>query len=213
MRTRTAGAVKQGKAIERRAARTRGRGELAGWRSHTFSDGVCSVTLTTTLGTEAVERLRTRLRELCARGCERLIVDVTAAVEPAGEVPHLLADVLARQAPSCEMVVVMPRGSRLDRLLPARVAVVWSLTDARRLLAAQPPNGRSAPGEGIPPRERHVLAVRQALRWVEQIAGTGDYDSALRGLANIERVDGTLPEDWQARRRAWLAASEEQAAS
>jgi hypothetical protein len=63
----------------------------------------------------------------------------------------------------------------------------------------------------LSPRDRHALAVRQALRWAEQAAGTGDYERALRALRTIERVDGQLPAPWQERRRAWTAAVHEQA--
>lgn len=191
-----------------------GRGADAGWRSHTFADGVCSITLTGALDRGAADRLAGRLRELCERGCDRLIVDVSAAVAPAMQAPGLLAAVFRSYPLSAEVVVVTSRSSVLDGLLPARVAVAWCLSDARRLLG-QPSNGRGgrAPASTIGAEDRHVLAVRQALRWASQTAGTGDYEGALRGLATIERVEGRLPERWQARRRAWLAASREQAAS
>ncbi|HZV73941.1 MAG TPA: hypothetical protein VFF79_09530 [Conexibacter sp.] len=188
----------------------------AGWRSHTFSDGVCSITLTTALDAGAAERLRGRLRELRERGCDRLIVDVTAAVQPGARAPGLLAAVFQEHTSSCEVVVVTARGSVLDGLLPARVAVAWSLSDARRLLALLPERhsgrARPAPAGAIGAEDRHTLAVRQALRWAAQTAGRGDYDNALRGLATIERVEGALPDDWEERRQVWLAASREQAA-
>ena len=111
----------------------------------------------------------------------------------------------------CEVVVVVPHGSVLDGLLPASVAVAWSLSDARRLLAVDPVLEQPAPADGIAAGDRHALAVRQALRWAAQTAGRGDYESALRGLATIERVEGSLPGDWQQCRRAWLAASHRQA--
>jgi hypothetical protein len=201
------------------ARRHRGRGRQdrgAGWRSHTFADGVCSITLTTVLDAEVAQRLGGRLRELCARGCERLIVDVTGAVEVAGDAPELLAAVFHEHTPACEIVVVTARRSELDGLLPARIAVAWSLSDARRLLAveAESPGGRvrPSPAGAIGASDRHTLAIRQALRWAAQTAGTGDYENALRGLATIERVEGTLPEGWEERRQAWLLASREQAA-
>lgn len=187
----------------------------AGWRSQTFSDGVCSITLTAALNAETADRLRERLRELSERGCERLIVDVTAAVEPESQVPALFGAVFEAHAETCEVVVVMPRASMLDGLLPARVAVAWSLSDARRLLALDPGlrAAREQPAPAaISPGDRHRLAIRQALRWAAQRAGAGDYEGALRGLTTIERVEGPLPEDWQERRQAWLAASREQVA-
>jgi len=187
-----------------------------GWRSHTFPDGVCAITLTAVLDAEAAQRLGGRLRELCARGCERLIIDVTGAIEAASDAPVLLAAVFHEHTPACEIVVVTARRSELDGLLPARIAVAWSLSDARRLLAveAEAPGGRagSSPAGAIGASDRHTLAVRQALRWAAQTAGAGDYDSALRGLATIERVEGTLPGGWEERRQAWLSASREQAA-
>jgi hypothetical protein len=207
MGMRTATAMTNG----RRGESRRGQRAGAGWRSHTFSDGVCSVTLTSALNRATADRLQGRLRELGERGCERLIVDVTAAGKPDSEAPALLAAVFQASTRSCEIVVVMPRGSALDGLLPARIAVAWSLTDARVLLASHPgprvARERPGPAGAISASDRHMLAVRQALRWAAQTAGAGDYESALRGLATIERVEGPLPEGWQECRRAWLAAS------
>lgn len=187
-----------------------------GWRSHTFADGVCAITLTTVLDAGAARRLHGRVRELCERGCDRLIIDVSAAAAADTHAPELLAAVFHEHTPACEIVVVTTRGSELDGLLPARIAVAWSLSDARQLLAveAEAPGGRArpSPAGAIGATDRHTLAVRQALRWAAQTAGTGDYENALRGLATIERVEGTLPEGWEERRQAWLSASHEQAA-
>ena len=177
-----------------------------------FDDGVCSITLTTPLDREAADRLHGRLREVSERDCERLIVDVSAAREPSQEAPALLAGVFQAQPAGCEVVVVLARGSALDGLLPARIAVAWSLADARRLLVCEHgQRGRPVPAGTISPGDRHALAVRQALRWAAQAAGAGDYDRALRGLATIERVEGELPEGWQSRRQAWITASRERA--
>src|SRR5829696_4472473 len=77
------------------------------WRLHTFSDGVCSITLTGALDADTTDRLRERLHQLSERGCQRLIVDVTAAVEPGGQAPEMLAAAFQASAPSCEVVVVM----------------------------------------------------------------------------------------------------------
>jgi hypothetical protein len=191
------------------------RGERTGWRSHTFGDGTCSITLTAALDSRTAERLRGRLRELGERGCERLIVDVSGAIRADDDAPALLAGVLRAQAPNCEVVAVVPRNSPLDGQLPARVAVAWSLSDARMLLATRPtPRATRAPagpGEPIPAVDRHTLAIRQVLRWAAQAAGTGDYENALRALSTIERVEGELPGNWEARRQAWISAAREHA--
>jgi hypothetical protein len=216
MRTRSSATTANSRADARRGSMARERhGDGGAWRSHTFSDGVCSITLTAALDPGLADRLRERLRQLAQRGCDRLILDLTAALEPGGEAPALLARLLAAHPPSCEVVVVVPRRSALDELLPARIAVAWSLSDARRLLAS-PPAGRRArrqrgPAGAIAPADRHALAVRQALRWAAQMAGAGDYESALRALATIEGVEGSLAPGWRERRQAWLAASGAQA--
>jgi hypothetical protein len=212
---RRAGTAINDPELRRRPGLRERRDPGGGWRSHTFSDGVCSITLTATLDAATADRLRSRLRELCERGCDRLIVDVSAAVESETRAPALLAAVFQEHAPNCEVVVVTARGSLLDGLLPARVAVAWSLSDARRLLAFVPgqrASQRPAPAGSIGAHDRHMLAVRQALRWAAQTAGTGDYENALRGLATIERVEGALPEGWNERRQAWAAAARDQAA-
>jgi hypothetical protein len=185
----------------------------AAWRSHTFGDGTCSITLVSPLDAPTAERLGNRLHELMLRGCDRLIVDVSRAVPPDEEASARLAAVFQALAPSCEVVAVVPRDSTLDGLLPARVAVTWSLSNARMLLATHPagraPRERSEPGGGLSADDRHVLAVRQVLRWAAQTAGAGDYDNALRALSTIERIDGRLPDDWPERREAWIVASRE----
>ena len=211
MRTRWSGA-RNGYGTGRRGGPRRDRSTGAAWRSHTFSDGVSSITLTSAFDREAADQLLGRLRQLSERGCERLIVDVSAAVRSDDQAPSLLAAVFEAHRSSCEIVVVVPRDSPLDQLLPARTAVAWSLSDARRLLAIdyRPGRARPAPAGPIAPGDRHTLAVRQALRWAAQTAGRGDYESALRGLATIERVEGALPEGWQERRRAWLDASHQE---
>lgn len=214
MKTRTAEVANGGDAGRRHL---RGGGESIGWRSHTFGDGTCSITLTAALDARTAQRLRERLRELDARGCERLIVDVSAAVSADDETPALLAAVFQAHSTGCEVVAVVPRGSSLDGLLPARVAVAWSLSDARMLLATHPAQRvareRPGPGSAISAADRHALAIRQVLRWAAQTAGAGDYDNAVRALATIERVEGTLPDDWSERRQAWLVASREQVAA
>jgi hypothetical protein len=186
------------------------RGENAGWHSHTFGDGTRSIAPAAALDARTVRRLRDRLRQLRERGCDRLIVDLSAAVDSGDEATALLAEILQAETSSCEVVAVVPRGCSLDASFPARVAVAWSLSDARMLLATSPGRSgraRSGPGSTISAEDRHVLAVRQVLRWADQTAGAGDFENALRALTTIERVDGRLPADWQARREAWRAAT------
>jgi hypothetical protein len=164
---------------------------------------------------ETADRLRVRMGELMARGCRRLIVDLTAASEPSPEESVRLARIFDAQRPSCEVVVVVLPGSAVAGLLPGRVALAGSLSDARRLLGSHAvqrgARRRPGPGSVISASERHALAVRQALRWAERSAGAGDYASALTALATIERVEDPLPPGWQERRQAWLLASRVQA--
>ncbi|HEV7774759.1 MAG TPA: hypothetical protein VGO48_15870 [Conexibacter sp.] len=187
------------------------RGENLGWHSHTFSDGTRSIAPAAPLDARTVRRLRSRLRQLRERGCDRLIVDLSAAVDSSDEATRLLAEILQVEMPRCEVVAVIPRDCSLDANLPARVAAAWSLSDARMLLATHPRRAgrkKSGPGSTISADDRHVLAVRQVLRWAAQTAGAGDFENALRALTTIERVEGQLPLDWQERREAWLAASQ-----
>jgi hypothetical protein len=52
-------------------------GSTAGWRSHTFGDGVRSLTLLGPLDVALAGRLWTRISELLERGCRKLIVDAS----------------------------------------------------------------------------------------------------------------------------------------
>lgn len=165
--------------------------------------------LTGSLDAETAERVRARLRELGQRGCERLIVDVSAAGELDRVERALLARVLEARPAECEVVVVTDvRRSALAAML-AEIPVTWSLSAARALLARDTPSreGRERPGPGamLSSADHHLLAVRQALRWAERTAGAGDYESALRALVTIERIEGSLPQGWHERRQAWLA--------
>ncbi len=190
-------------------------GERA-WRSHTFADGVRSLTLTGPLDVGAAGRLWARLSELLERGCRRLIVDARA-IAPTGDEPVLLAGVFADQPPSCDAVVVVSGGSALADLLPASVGVTRSLNDAHARLAhgiaRRDVRHRMGPAGRIPERERHTLAIRQSLRWAARSAREGDYERALEWLAMVERIDGALPEPWSTRREAWLAAWKAQASA
>jgi len=174
---------------------------------------VCLIGLTSALDVHSADQLRRRLRELGERGCERLIIDMSSVAEPVGKASAVLADVFEAQAPTCEVVVVLARGSTLDWELPARVAIAWTLSDARRLLAASGESDgareRSGPSAVMSAGDRRALAIRQALRWAEQAAGAGDYEGALTALATIERVEGPLSHHWQACRQTWLTASAE----
>ncbi len=110
-------------------------GERTGWRSHTFADGVRSLTLIEPLDAPLADRLGGRIAQLIERGARRLIVDASA-IDPASEEPALLAAALAGQAPSCHAVVVAPVGSSLTNRLPATVGVAITLTEAHRQLDA-----------------------------------------------------------------------------
>lgn len=180
-----------------------------GWRSHTFADGVRAITLVDPLDAAMAGRLWSRLSELIARGCRRLIVDATA-IDPRGDEPALLASAFAGRPTSFEAVVVTQRGSQVVDMLPGWVGVAWTLSDARRQLsrgvARRDTRARRGPGGGIPPSERSALAVRQSLRWAERSAREGDYERALAWLSQIERSEGALSSFWQQRRRDWLAA-------
>jgi hypothetical protein len=174
---------------------------------------VCSIALTGPLDADTAQRLRARLGELMLRGCDRLIIDVSAAGELGEEGVVLLATVFESHPPSCAVVVVGMRRTGLADLLPPGGAFARSLSDARWMLGSDPrqleARKRPAPGDASSAAERHALAVRQALRWAEQSAGKGDYEGALEALATIERVEGPLPQRWQEHRQAWWLASHE----
>jgi hypothetical protein len=182
----------------------------ADWRSHTFADGVRSLTLVGPLDVALAGRLWTRISELIERGGRRLIVDAST-IEPVGEQPALLAAVFAGRPASYQAIVVAPTASALVDLLPRSVGVTRSLSDAHRQLATgimchHDPSRVAAPAGSIPPAERRVLAIRQSLRWAERAAREGDFESALSWLTTVERADGALREEWRARREVWIAA-------
>jgi hypothetical protein len=188
------------------AARMHG-GERPGWRSHTFADGVRSLTLDGPLDAALAGRLWTRVSELLDRGCRRLVMDASA-IEPTGEQCTLLAAVFAGRPPSYQAVVVAPRESELVDLLPATVGVARSLSDAHGQLrrgTLRRPTPPAAPAARLPPAERRALSARQSLRWAERAAREGDYERALTWLNMIERTDGHLDEHWRAARQRWSA--------
>ena len=190
-------------------------GERAGWRSHTFADGVRSLTLLDPLDVALAGRLWSRIAQLIARGARRLIVDASA-IDATGDEPALLAAVFAGQAASCHTVVVAPAGSSLTDRLPATVGVALTLTDAHHQLesgiireAHRPP---AAPGGRLPAGERDALAIRQSWRWAQRAAREGDYERALGWLQLVERIAGELPSEWREARDVWTAAWRAQAA-
>lgn len=188
-------------------------GEWPGWRSHTFADGVRSLTLLPPLDAALAGRLWTRVSELLERGCRRLVVDASA-IEPTAEQRALLAAVFAGRSASYQAVVVAPRGSDLAALLPSTVGVALSLSDAHAQLQrgmVRRPAAPAAPAARLPAAERRALSVRQSLRWAERAAREGDYDRALSSLNSIERAEGHLDEHWRAARKLWAAAWAEQA--
>ncbi|HET6448920.1 MAG TPA: hypothetical protein VFG31_07395 [Conexibacter sp.] len=187
-------------------------GEQGGWRSHTFADGVRSLTLVGPLDAALAGRLWTRVSELFDRGCRRLVVDAST-IEPTGEQCALLAAVFAGRPPSYQAVVVAPSGSELVDLLPSSVGVALSLSDAHAQLrggTVRRPSPPAAPAARLPAAERHALSMRQSLRWAERAAREGDYDRALSWLSMIERTEGDLDPHWRAVRKVWTAAWTEQ---
>ncbi len=180
-----------------------------GWRSHTFADGVRSLTLVGPLDVALAGRLWTRISELVQRGCRRLIVDV-CAIELAGDAPALLAAVFTGRPASYQAVVVAAPGSSLADVLPGSVGVTRSLSDAHRQLQTgivrHEVRRRPEPGGRIPAQERHALALRQSLRWAERVAREGDYERALSWLNLVERTGSSLPDAWQRHREVWTAA-------
>ncbi len=180
-----------------------------GWRSHTFADGVRSLTLVGSLDVALAGRLWTRISELVQRGCRRLIVDASG-IGLAGDAPALLAAVFTGRPASYQAVVVAPPGSALADLLPGSVGVTLSLSDAHRQLQTgivrHEVRRRLGPGARIPAVERQALAIRQTLRWAERVAREGDYERALSWLSLIERTGASLPEEWQHHREVWTAA-------
>jgi hypothetical protein len=182
--------------------------ERPGWRSHTFANGVRSLTLVGPLDAALAGRLWTRVSELLDRGCRRLVVDASV-IEPTGEQCTLLAAVFAGRPASFQAVVVAPSGSELVDLLPSTVGVALSLSDAHAQLrrgTMRRPMPPAAPAARLPAAERRALSVRQSLRWAERAAREGDYERALSWLSAIERAEGRLDEHWRAARKLWTAA-------
>jgi hypothetical protein len=203
-------AQRQGKSLQqgRPSPPLRDQGRV-GWRSHTFGDGVRSLTLVGPLDAGLAGRLWARVSELIERGARRLIVDARG-IALGGEEPALLAAVFAGRPASFQAVVVAPSGSALPDMLPAAVGTTHSLTEAHRRLTTSIVRHEAArrpgPGARIPAEERHALAIRQSLRWAERAAREGDYERALSWLGTVERAEGALPDEWRRQREIWLAA-------
>ena len=183
-----------------RSASARAGEARGGWRSHTFADGVRSLTLVGPLDVALAGRLWSRIAELLTRGARRLIIDASA-IEPAGEEPALLAAVLAGHRSSCQVVVIVPAGSSLTDLLPTSVGVALTLTDAHRQLACgvirHARRAPAVPGGRLTAVERRTLSIRQAIRWAQRAAREGEYERALGWLDVIERTEGQLPLVWR----------------
>jgi hypothetical protein len=111
-------------------------GVQEGWRSHTFADGVRSLTLVDPLDPALASRLRRRVSELLERGCRRLVLDASA-IEPTRGQCVLLAAAFAGRPASYRAVVVVPRSADLVELLPPAVGVAQSLSDAHGQLRTE----------------------------------------------------------------------------
>jgi hypothetical protein len=182
--------------------------ERPGWRSHTFADGVRSLTLVEPLDAALAGRLWTRVSELIDRGCRRLVVDASA-IELTGEQCGLLAAVFAGRPASYQAVVVAPADSELVDLLPSTVGVALSLSDAHAQLrrgTVRRPAAPAAPAARLRTSERRALSARQSLRWAERAARERDYERALSWLSVVERAQGDLDPHWRAARKLWRAA-------
>lgn len=179
------------------------------WQSETLPDGIRLVRLAGGLDALAAQQL---LRELCDDRWRQLIVDLLAAEPLRDHARGLLTGVFMERIPTATVVVVVARGSVLERLLPTSIPIAFSLEDARRLVSVRARRrDLHAPirsdREVISAANRHALAVRQALRWAAQAAAAGRYEAALRALDTMERIEGTLDGEWRERRQAWEAAA------
>jgi hypothetical protein len=133
------------------------------WRSHTFADGVHAITLTGRLDGELVADVRARVRQLIVRGHRRVVLDATRIDATATEARRV-AELLLQPRGRCRIAVLLPAEIARAVWLPAGVARVATLADARRLCAAPP----ALPVEGGPSRRdalvEAVVAARSAAR-------------------------------------------------
>ena len=51
---------------------------------------------------------------------------------------------------------------------------------------------------------KHAAIIARTLRWADEAAARCDYLEALRWIETVRSVGETLPEDYEAKRRAWL---------
>jgi hypothetical protein len=51
---------------------------------------------------------------------------------------------------------------------------------------------------------KHAAIIARTLRWADEAAARRDYLEALRWIETVRSVGETLPEDYEAKRRAWL---------
>jgi hypothetical protein len=108
------------------------------WRSHTFADGVHAITLTGRLDAELADGVRARVRELVIRGHRRLVLDASRVDATAGEARRV-AEILLQPRGRCRIAVLLPDEIVRATWLPAGVARVATLADARRVLAIEQP--------------------------------------------------------------------------
>jgi len=212
MQDQLTGSAFDRRAVMEAAARDGGGGgeHMGGWwRSHTFMDGTREIVLRVRVGPVVAGALHARLCEMTAHGCERVVLDLTAAEPLESEELDLLAGALAGQPADCWIALVMRDHGDHGGPVPAlgeHVCVAGSLSYARRLLEERAARSRRVPAGPLVPPDRHALAVRQSLRWASLAAAKGDYDTALSWLATVEAVDGGLPAEWRRRQQAWRLA-------
>lgn len=116
----------------------RGRKAAIGrWRSHTFADGVHAITVTGRLDDELVAAMRARVRQLVVRDHRRVILDASRIDATAAEARRV-AEILLQPRGRCRVAVLLPADIARAVWLPAGVARVDTLADARRVLSTPP---------------------------------------------------------------------------
>jgi hypothetical protein len=116
----------------------RGRKEgTSRWRSHTFADGVHAITLAGRLDHALVTEVRARVRQLVVRGHRRLVLDASRIDATAVEARRV-AEILVQPRGRCRIAVLLPAEIARAMWLPAGVARVETLADARRVLSTPP---------------------------------------------------------------------------
>ena len=51
---------------------------------------------------------------------------------------------------------------------------------------------------------KHAAIIARTMRWADEAAARCDYLEALRWIETVRSVGETLPEEYEAKRRAWL---------